>query len=193
MTWLTPTGAAVQARSRGEFGRPVSPAPWGDLGERPSRVPNPAASTIAFICPLLQLDMPHHTSTPARPRRCFASCSARYTERCWPPVHPKETIRLLNPGAGKRSHSSLQGQRRCARNWCTLCLLSQVLNATTSSWPVMARKLLFPAPDSAGCAHRIRIRLRSPDDIDGHLRWIREAENSHRQRLNRGANALQLL
>ena len=37
------------------------------------------------------------TSTPLKPRRCFASCSARYTERCWPPVQPNETIRLLKP------------------------------------------------------------------------------------------------
>ena len=41
--------------------------------------------------------MPHHHSTPALPRRCFASCSARYTERCWPPVQPNETIRFLKP------------------------------------------------------------------------------------------------
>ena len=37
------------------------------------------------------------TSTPLRPRRRLATCSARYTERCWPPVQPKETIRFLNP------------------------------------------------------------------------------------------------
>src|SRR4029077_14170335 len=37
------------------------------------------------------------TSTPALPRKCLASCSARYTERCWPPVQPKEAVRLLKP------------------------------------------------------------------------------------------------
>src|SRR5215469_18614274 len=30
-------------------------------------------------------------------RKCLASCSARYTERCWPPVQPNETIRLWKP------------------------------------------------------------------------------------------------
>ena len=37
------------------------------------------------------------TSTPLLPRKRFASCSARYTERCWPPVQPNDTIRLLKP------------------------------------------------------------------------------------------------
>src|SRR5581483_9346133 len=37
------------------------------------------------------------TSTPAQLWKCFASASARYTERCCPPVHPKETVRLLKP------------------------------------------------------------------------------------------------
>src|SRR5216684_7590779 len=37
------------------------------------------------------------TSTPFRPRRRFATCSAKYTERCCPPVHPNETIRFLKP------------------------------------------------------------------------------------------------
>src|SRR5882724_686372 len=37
------------------------------------------------------------TSTPSFARRCLASCSARYTERCWPPVQPKEAVRLLKP------------------------------------------------------------------------------------------------
>src|SRR5947209_7104382 len=39
------------------------------------------------------------TSTPFFARKRLASCSARNTERCWPPVHPKETIRFLNPRA----------------------------------------------------------------------------------------------
>ena len=34
------------------------------------------------------------TSTPLVDRRCRASCSARKTDRCCPPVQPKETIRL---------------------------------------------------------------------------------------------------
>src|SRR5690348_6136536 len=37
------------------------------------------------------------TSKPALPRKWFASCSAKYTDRCCPPVHPKETIRFLKP------------------------------------------------------------------------------------------------
>src|SRR5215467_9064666 len=37
------------------------------------------------------------TSTPFLPCRCLAVCSARYTERCWPPVQPNETIRCLKP------------------------------------------------------------------------------------------------
>src|ERR1017187_3591381 len=37
------------------------------------------------------------TSIPFLPRKCFASCSARYTERCCPPVQPNDTIRFLNP------------------------------------------------------------------------------------------------
>src|SRR5579864_580502 len=37
------------------------------------------------------------TSTPLFPRSRFATCSARYTERCCPPVHPNDTIRFLNP------------------------------------------------------------------------------------------------
>ena len=37
------------------------------------------------------------TSTPLVDRRCRASCSARKTDRCWPPVHPKETIRSRKP------------------------------------------------------------------------------------------------
>ena len=37
------------------------------------------------------------TSTPLVPRKCFANCSARNTERCWPPVQPNETIRFLKP------------------------------------------------------------------------------------------------
>ena len=36
------------------------------------------------------------TSTPLA-RRCFTNSSARYTERCWPPVQPNETIRFLKP------------------------------------------------------------------------------------------------
>src|SRR5690349_16662661 len=31
------------------------------------------------------------TLSPFLERKCLASCSARYTERCWPPVHPNET------------------------------------------------------------------------------------------------------
>ena len=37
------------------------------------------------------------TSRSSRLRRCCANCSARKTERCWPPVQPKETIRFANP------------------------------------------------------------------------------------------------
>src|SRR5579871_3622667 len=37
------------------------------------------------------------TSTPLRPRNRFATCSARYTERCWPPVQPNDTIKFLKP------------------------------------------------------------------------------------------------
>ena len=37
------------------------------------------------------------TSRPALPRKWFASCSAKYTDRCCPPVHPKETIRFWKP------------------------------------------------------------------------------------------------
>src|SRR6185295_5209824 len=40
---------------------------------------------------------PTTTSTPFLPRKCLANCSARYTERCCPPVQPNETIRFLNP------------------------------------------------------------------------------------------------
>src|SRR5579859_7883208 len=37
------------------------------------------------------------TFTPGFPRKWLANCSARYTERCWPPVQPKDTVRLLKP------------------------------------------------------------------------------------------------
>src|ERR1035437_584612 len=37
------------------------------------------------------------TSMPFRPCRRFATCSAKYTERCCPPVHPNDTMRFLNP------------------------------------------------------------------------------------------------
>src|SRR6266849_5815567 len=37
------------------------------------------------------------TSTPLEARKCFANCSARFTERCCPPVQPKDTIRFLKP------------------------------------------------------------------------------------------------
>src|SRR5580765_261847 len=37
------------------------------------------------------------TSTPSSPRKCFANCSAKNTERCWPPVQPNETVKLLKP------------------------------------------------------------------------------------------------
>ena len=46
---------------------------------------------------LLQFAMTQTTSTPLRSRRCCANCSARKTERCWPPVQPNETIRCLKP------------------------------------------------------------------------------------------------
>src|SRR6266481_9060150 len=35
------------------------------------------------------------TSTPFLPRRYLANCSAKYTERCRPPVQPKDTIKSL--------------------------------------------------------------------------------------------------
>src|SRR6267154_511308 len=37
------------------------------------------------------------TSRPFLTRRRLANCSARKTERCWPPVQPKETIKFLKP------------------------------------------------------------------------------------------------
>ena len=37
------------------------------------------------------------TSTPLVLRKCFANSSARYTDRCCPPVQPNDTIRLLKP------------------------------------------------------------------------------------------------
>ena len=37
------------------------------------------------------------TSSPGLPRKCLASCSAKYTDRCCPPVQPNETIRFLKP------------------------------------------------------------------------------------------------
>src|SRR5215467_13781891 len=37
------------------------------------------------------------TSTPFFPRKRFANCSAKYTERCCPPVQPNDTIKLLKP------------------------------------------------------------------------------------------------
>src|ERR1035437_1486493 len=37
------------------------------------------------------------TSTPFLPRKCLANCSARYTERCWPPVQPNDAVKLLKP------------------------------------------------------------------------------------------------
>ena len=37
------------------------------------------------------------TSTPILPRKRCANCSARYTERCWPPVQPNDTIKLWKP------------------------------------------------------------------------------------------------
>src|SRR5882724_820808 len=37
------------------------------------------------------------TSRPLRPRKRLANCSAKYTERCCPPVQPKDTIRFLKP------------------------------------------------------------------------------------------------
>lgn len=37
------------------------------------------------------------TCTPNFLLRCSARCWAEYTERCWPPVQPKHTDRLVNP------------------------------------------------------------------------------------------------
>src|SRR6202011_3265569 len=37
------------------------------------------------------------TSTPLLPRKRLANCSARYTERCCPPVQPNDTIKFLKP------------------------------------------------------------------------------------------------
>ena len=64
------------------------------------RVPRPAARIMAFIdfCRIFSSPICRTTtSTPPLPRKCFANCSARYTERCWPPVQPNDTIRLLKP------------------------------------------------------------------------------------------------
>ena len=36
-------------------------------------------------------------SRPFLARKRFDNCSARKTERCWPPVQPNETIRFLKP------------------------------------------------------------------------------------------------
>src|SRR5271154_7480672 len=60
------------------------------------------------------------TSTPLRARRRLASCSARKTERCCPPVHPNETIRFSKPR--RRYSLTLESTREStpARNWCTL-------------------------------------------------------------------------
>src|SRR6267154_1608251 len=37
------------------------------------------------------------TSTPFRPRNRAATCSAKNTDRCWPPVQPNDTIKFLKP------------------------------------------------------------------------------------------------
>ena len=46
---------------------------------------------------LLQFEVPHNDLDAAHPAQAFARLSARYTERCCPPVQPNETIRFWKP------------------------------------------------------------------------------------------------
>ena len=60
-------------------------------------------------------------------RAASAICSARYTERCWPPVHPKETIRCLNPRRRYRSRS-LHQRHHASEELVHALLLLEVLD-----------------------------------------------------------------
>src|ERR1700751_3035943 len=60
------------------------------------------------------------TSTPGRVRRRFANCSARYTERCWPPVHPNEIIKFLKWRRWYSATLASTSDSTLAKNWCPL-------------------------------------------------------------------------
>src|SRR5438445_9945337 len=68
------------------------------VGERPQTGAQAGGQNHGFHLPSFSSSIWRITTLiPLRARRCFANSSARYTERCWPPVQPNETIRLSKP------------------------------------------------------------------------------------------------
>ena len=101
-------GSPARASAR----RPRPPAPWaGGRCSGLSRVPRPAAKTSACItrpsgrrvracaaqAPASACSSSHARRRGNRSCRCRARRSAKYTERCCPPVHPKWTSSDRNP------------------------------------------------------------------------------------------------
>ena len=57
------------------------------------------------------------TCTPNFLLRCSARCWAEYTERCWPPVQPKHTDRLVNPRSIYRFTDASTSPYTCSRKY----------------------------------------------------------------------------
>src|SRR6185437_13807276 len=79
------------------------------------------------------------TSTPSVPRKWFASASARYTDRCWPPVHPNDTIRFVKPRRRYVLTLSSTSARTFAKYRCTSAR-SFRYSITDASLPVTCLK-----------------------------------------------------
>src|ERR1017187_7520775 len=65
------------------------------IGERTQACAQSSGQDHRLHRPIFSNSMCRTTASTPLSRRCFANFSARYTERCWPPVHPNETIRFL--------------------------------------------------------------------------------------------------
>src|SRR5712692_1620538 len=84
----------LQQRAAGDFHQGLGAM----VGEWPQARTEPGGQNHRFHLPKFSSSRCRTTtSTPFLPRKCFASSSARYTERCWPPVQPNDTIKLLKP------------------------------------------------------------------------------------------------
>src|SRR5262249_4983353 len=71
---------------------------WPVVGERPKPRAEPGGKDHRLHFPRVSSPMWRTiTSTPDFSCRCFARRSAKNTERCCPPVQPKDTVKLLKP------------------------------------------------------------------------------------------------
>ena len=73
---------------------------------------------------------------------CSAICCAQYTERCWPPVQPKDTIRFVNPRSMYQEVPSPKYQENASmdipvRYSCTMPILSQIFRGLAGVYPQM--------------------------------------------------------